>query len=258
MSCRLPYPVVEVLDIPICDLSSRDLINAMIKAAQKGEKMVAAYANVFGMNLAWENPGFTKFYQDADVVFCDGVGVKWGAWIAGKTLTNRLTPPDWIQDLACAAAENGLGMFLLGGEPGIAEKAAEWLQMQVPDLVVAGCFHGYFDKESGSPDNEAVLEKIREAEPSILLVGFGMPLQEEWIRDNLGKIQSNVIMTVGALFDWISGDKKRGPRWMTDHGMEWLSRLVIEPGRLWRRYLIGNPLFLLRAARWRVFKSRKT
>jgi len=257
MSIQLSCPVVEVLDIPICDITSKDLINTMVEAAVKEEKMVAAYANVFGMNLAWENRWFTRFYQDADVVFCDGVGVKWGAWLAGKPLTNRLTPPDWIEDLACAAAENGLSMFLLGGEPGIAEKAAEWLQLQVPGLVVAGCFHGYFDKGAGSPENETVLDKIREAEPSILLVGFGMPLQEEWIRDNLVQIQSNVIMTVGALFDWISGEKKRGPRWMTDHGMEWLSRLVIEPGRLWRRYLVGNPLFLLRVARWRVFESGK-
>ncbi|MBN1265960.1 MAG: WecB/TagA/CpsF family glycosyltransferase [Anaerolineales bacterium] len=257
MNCKLAFPRVELLDVPICDLSSADLISVMVDSARREETLLVTYANVYGMNLAWKQPWFTRFYQDADVVFCDGVGVQWGARLAGKTLHNRQTPPDWIESLALAAAENELSLFLLGGQPGIAEKAAGWLQSRVPGLVISGCYHGYFEKTPGAAQNEAVLEKIRIAQPSILLVGFGMPLQEEWIREYREQIRCSVIMTVGALFDWISGEKKRGPRWMTNNGLEWLSRLILEPGRLWRRYIIGNPLFLLRVLLARVGLSKK-
>jgi len=248
----LPFPVVELLDVPICDLSSADLIRVMVNAAEKGEDLLVAYANIHGLNLAFENPWFTRFYRDADLVFCDGVGVQLGARLAGSRIGNRLTPPDWIEDLAGAAAERGVSLFLLGGKPGIAEKAAAVLQSGVPGLNIAGCFHGYYDKTPGSSENEMVLEKIRQSQADILLVGFGMPLQEQWIRSQRMEIRSPVILTVGALFDWISGEQQRGPRWMTDHGLEWLSRLVVEPRRLWYRYLVGNPRFLLRVLRRRL------
>lgn len=142
-------------------------------------------------------------------------------------------------------------MFFLGSKPGIAEKAAQRLQERHPNLVIAGTHHGYFDKTPGSLENEAIIQQINAARPNILIVAFGMPLQEKWLMENWERIDANIALTGGAVFDYISGELARAPRWMTDNGLEWLGRLLIEPGRLWKRYVIGNPLFL-----WRILLQR--
>jgi N-acetylglucosaminyldiphosphoundecaprenol N-acetyl-beta-D-mannosaminyltransferase len=153
--------------------------------------------------------------------------------------------------LAQFAQAQGLSLFLLGAKPGVADQAAERLRQQFPDLRIVGRHHGYFDKTPGHPDNVTVLQQIDTARPDILIVGFGMPTQEQWLKDNWGQLNVKVALTGGAVFDYVSKNLARGPRWMTDHGLEWLARLLIEPRRLWRRYLIGNPVFL-----WRVLMQR--
>lgn len=101
------------------------------------------------------------------------------------------------------------------------------------------------------PANDAVIDRINAFHPEMLLVGFGMPLQELWIADHIERLNINVALSVGALFDFVSGNMKRGPRWLTDHGFEWLTRLVREPRRLGRRYILGNPRFL-----WIVLRQK--
>jgi len=100
-----------------------------------------------------------------------------------------------------------------------------------------------FDHET---EADEIIEKINQCNPNVVLVAFGAPIQEKWIHKNKDKINSNLIIGVGGLFDFYSGDKKRAPKWMRKVGFEWAYRLFLEPGRLWRRYLIGNPLFMLR------------
>jgi N-acetylglucosaminyldiphosphoundecaprenol N-acetyl-beta-D-mannosaminyltransferase len=146
-------------------------------------------------------------------------------------------------------------LFLLGARPGVADKAAANLRERFPGLRIVGTHHGYFDKAPGSPENEAVIREINAASPNILIVGFGMPLQERWLMDNWDRIEVNVALTGGAVFDYVSGELPRAPRWMTDHGFEWLGRLIIEPGRLWKRYLVGNPIFILRVLGQRIAQS---
>jgi N-acetylglucosaminyldiphosphoundecaprenol N-acetyl-beta-D-mannosaminyltransferase len=139
-------------------------------------------------------------------------------------------------------------MFFLGTQQPIVEKAARVLKESYPDLKILGVHNGFFDKEPKSLENEEVLSRINSVNPDILVVGFGMPLQEKWIMENLDRLQIKVVIPVGAFFDYLAGETPRAPRWMTDNGLEWLGRLIIEPRRLWKRYVIGNPLFI-----WRVF-----
>jgi N-acetylglucosaminyldiphosphoundecaprenol N-acetyl-beta-D-mannosaminyltransferase len=185
------------------------------------------------------------------LVFCDGAGVMLGARLLGHHIPERITYADWIWQLAEFAEPRGFTFFFLGARPGVADKAAASLKARYPALRVVGTHHGYFDKTPGSAENEAVIEQINAVKPNILIVGFGMPLQERWLRDNWDHIDANVALTGGAVFDYVSGELQRAPRWMTDNGLEWLGRLLIEPRRLWKRYLIGNPLFI-----WRVLKQR--
>ena len=115
---------------------------------------------------------------------------------------------------------------------------------------MVGTHHGYFGIDS--PHSERVLEHIAERRPDILLVGMGTPLQELWVDRWFDRLEAHVVWTVGGLFDYVSGRTPRAPHWMADHGLEWTFRLAMEPRRMWRRYLLGNPAFL-----WRVLEERR-
>ena len=166
-------------------------------------------------------------------------------------MPQRITYADWIWQLAEFAEARNFSLFFLGAQPGVADRAAARLKERFPRLRIVGTQHGYFSKEAGNAENESVVDRINRLRPNILIVGFGMPLQERWLMDNWDRIQADIGLTGGAVFDYVSGEVPRTSSWMTDHGLEWLGRLIIEPRRLWRRYLIGNPLFI-----WRVMKQR--
>jgi len=151
--------------------------------------------------------------------------------------------------------KKGHSLYLLGGAPGIAQKAGLMLSEKYPGLEIAGAHHGFFEKDGMA--NNIILSKINDRSPDILLVGFGSPLQEGWIHDNFERIDATVVWAVGGLFDFVSGNVRRGPRLMVDHGLEWLFRLIVEPGRLWKRYLIGNSLFVGRVLRMRFRLKRE-
>jgi N-acetylglucosaminyldiphosphoundecaprenol N-acetyl-beta-D-mannosaminyltransferase len=110
--------------------------------------------------------------------------------------------------------------------------------------MIVGWHHGYFDKEG--PENDRIVEMVGRVKPNLLFVGFGMPLQEHWIRANFERLSANAILPAGSMIEYASGQKATAPHWMAENGFEWLFRLVQEPGRLWGRYILGNPLFMLR------------
>jgi N-acetylglucosaminyldiphosphoundecaprenol N-acetyl-beta-D-mannosaminyltransferase len=251
LSLARHLPSVEVLGVRVHAISVRQLVSVVAQSIAQEERLIVAYVNAHALNLAYKLPWFRAFLNQSELVFCDGFGVKWGARLLGYHLPHRFTPPDWLGKLAQVAGSHGLTFFLLGARPGVAEKAAAVLQAQVPTLRVVGTHHGYFEKSPGHPDNEAVVQAINAARPDMLIVAFGMPTQEQWLHENWARLEAGAALTVGAAFDYLAGEVQRGPRWMTDHGLEWLSRLVVEPRRLWRRYLLGNPLFL-----WRVVRQR--
>jgi N-acetylglucosaminyldiphosphoundecaprenol N-acetyl-beta-D-mannosaminyltransferase len=224
-----------------------DEVLAWTELALAGKcQALIAYANVHAINLAQSHAPFRAALNSADIVFCDGQGLRVGAALLGYDLPERFTPPDWIDRLIGHCAAEGHAVFLVGGRPGVAERAAVRLRMCHPALQIAA-HHGYFHGASGGEDEAAAA--IREFRPALVLVGMGMPLQECWAAAQRAAGLVPVVMTVGALFDYLAGDVGRGPRWLTDNGLEWLCRLWYEPRRLWQRYLIGNPAFLMRIAR---------
>jgi N-acetylglucosaminyldiphosphoundecaprenol N-acetyl-beta-D-mannosaminyltransferase len=214
-----------------------------------GERGLVLNVNAHCLNLCYEDPKLRNFMNGARVVFCDGAGVMLAARILGRRIPERITYADWIWQLAGFAAARGFSLYLLGARPGVAREAARRLKERYPNLEIAGVHHGYFDHGAGSA---AVVEEINAAAPDILLVGLGMPLQERWLMENWQRLDVRVALTGGAVFDYASGRLRRGPRFLRDNGFEWLARLLAEPRRLWRRYLVGNPLFLLRVLRQRL------
>ena len=154
---------------------------------------------------------------------------------------------DWVRSLS----EQGdpLAAFIVDGlGTVVAEQAAARLRRRFPKIKIVGVRHGYFDKNPESAENAELVAVINQLRPNILIAGMGMPVQERWLMENWERLNVNVFLTGGAVFDYISGKLSRAPRWMTENGLEWLGRLLIEPRRLWKRYILGNPLFL-----WRVF-----
>ena len=244
MAKEVALPFVDVLGVRVHTLSLEDVIGHILRTVDEGNRAIVAYANVHAINLAFGHAEFRGFLNSADVVFCDGQGLRLGARLAGLRIPNRFTPPDWIHQLASECAKRGFSIYLLGARPGVATQAARRLERDVPGLRICGTHHGYFDKAPGHVENEQVIEAINAARPSILVVGFGMPLQELWLNRNWRRLNANVALPAGALLDYLAGGVPRAPRWLTDRGFEWLARLLIEPRRLWSRYLIGNPLFL--------------
>jgi N-acetylglucosaminyldiphosphoundecaprenol N-acetyl-beta-D-mannosaminyltransferase len=244
-------PSINIVGVKLTLLDWDSLLHVVAEVAASQQKVLVASGNTFSFNLAYENEWLRAFLNQADIVRLEGEGLRWGARILGYETPKRLVFADFVWDIARTSADNGFSFFLLGSRSGVAQRTADRLTEQFPTLKIAGINHGYFDKTSGSPENEAVIQQINAAKPNILFVGFGMPLQERWLRENWHRLDVNVTFTCGALFDYISGALRRSPQWLNDHGMEWLGRLIIEPRRLWRRYLIGNPLFL-----WRVVRQR--
>ena len=237
---------VNVLGVGVDPVTVGELHAGIKRLVESGERGTVLNVNANCLNLLYEDAALRGFFDDADLVFCDGAGVMLAARLLGGRIPERITYADWAWRLAAFAEAEGLSLFLLGAGPGVAERAAQRLRTRHPELEHLGGrarvlrSHARQQGERGGP------AEVNAAGPDILIVGMGMPLQERWLMENRTGIDAGVALTGGAVFDYVSGGLRRGPRLLTDNGFEWLARLLVEPRRLWRRYLIGNPLFLLR------------
>ena len=233
-----------VLDVPVDLGRPEDLLDRIRGWVGEGraEPRQVLYANAHVLNRALGDPELREALEQADLVTCDGVGVQLAARALDRPVPDRMTAADWIWGLAATCAQAGHAVFLLGSAPGVAQRAAQALEAACPGLRVAGHHHGFF--ALGSPEEDRVVEAINAARPGIVLVGMGTPKQELWIRRTAHRLDADVLWSVGALFDVVSGAVPRAPGVLTDHGLEWIFRLAIEPGRMWRRYLLGNPAFV--------------
>jgi N-acetylglucosaminyldiphosphoundecaprenol N-acetyl-beta-D-mannosaminyltransferase len=236
---------VSLLDIKIDALALDQLLLEINSSIQGEKKVVLSYVNIHGINLAFSYPWFRTILNRSYVTFCDGVGIKFAARLTGQKIPHRFTPPDFMGQICESSAHQGWKVFFLGARPGVAQRAAERLIEKFPNLKIK-THDGYFDKTRDCLENQCVITAVNDFQPQVLVVGFGMPLQEKWIFENLDDLNVNIAFPVGALFDYLSGEVWRAPRWVTDNGLEWLARLLVEPRRLWKRYVIGIPLFFLR------------
>jgi N-acetylglucosaminyldiphosphoundecaprenol N-acetyl-beta-D-mannosaminyltransferase len=243
---RTRWNQVSLLEVKIDVLSLDQLLSELHSCISREDRVILSYANVHAINIAFSTPWFRNFLNQSYLTFCDGVGIKMAARLTGQRISDRFTPPDFMNQICKDANTHGWKLFFLGARPGVAQRAADKLVTEFPGLQIM-THHGYFNKSQESFENHSVVEKINEFQPHILVIGFGMPMQEKWILENINSLDINIAFPAGALFDYMSGVVPRAPRWMTDHGFEWLGRLVVEPRRLWKRYILGNPLFV-----WRI------
>lgn len=235
----------QIFDIPIDLGRPADLLERITSWAgeRRGARRVM-YVNAHVLNQSQENPELHDALVNADLVYCDGYGVRLAAKAMEAEVPHRMTGADWVWGLSSLCETAELSIYLLGSDPGVAAEAAERLHRWYPRLRIAGTHHGYF--ELGSEHDQRVVEDINARRPDIVLVGMGSPKQEQWVQRHADELDTDVLWTVGALFDYVSGRVPRAPAWLADNGLEWIFRLAIEPNRMWRRYLLGNPVFVSR------------
>jgi N-acetylglucosaminyldiphosphoundecaprenol N-acetyl-beta-D-mannosaminyltransferase len=227
-----------------------ELLRRILGYAERGEHRRVSYVNAHVLNQSFGDAALRSALQRSDIVYCDGYGVRLATKAIGLPVPHRMTGADWIWGVAALCEATGRSLYLLGSDAGAAQEAAATLKRWYPRLKLCGAHHGYF--QIGTPHSERVVEHIAEQQPDVLLVGMGTPLQELWVDHYFDRLDARVVWTVGALFDYVSGRVPRAPHWMADHGLEWIFRLAVEPRRMWRRYLLGNPMFL-----WRVVNERQ-
>jgi len=235
----------RIFDIPVDLGQPAELIRRITGWVGSGRPARRVmYLNAHVLNQSRANPALREALEQADLVYCDGYGVRLAAKALDAEIPHRMTGADWIYGLAALCELGGQSVYLLGAEPGVTAEAARRLDRWYPRLRIAGTHHGYFD--IGSAHDDRVVEDINARKPDIVLVGMGTPKQELWVAHNAAHLETDVVWTVGALFDYVSGRVPRAPRWLADNGLEWIFRLAIEPQRMWRRYLLGNPVFISR------------
>jgi N-acetylglucosaminyldiphosphoundecaprenol N-acetyl-beta-D-mannosaminyltransferase len=238
----------RIFDIPIDLGRPSDMLRRITSWAAPehaaGPPRRVMYVNAHVLNQSAEIPELRAALERADLVYCDGYGVRLAAKALEAEIPHRMTGADWIWGLSALCEAQGRSLYLLGSEPGVAGEAAKRLTRWYPDLHIAGHHHGYF--ETGSPHDQRVVEDINDKRPDIVLVGMGSPKQELWVERHATDVGTSVVWTVGALFDYVSGRVPRAPAWLADNGLEWIFRFAMEPQRMWRRYLLGNPQFVSR------------
>jgi N-acetylglucosaminyldiphosphoundecaprenol N-acetyl-beta-D-mannosaminyltransferase len=244
---------VSVIGVSVDPLTAADLSERVERILQNGSSATLAYVHVHGINLAYSDSTLAKFFNSTDITYCDGEGVRLGAKALGYRIPERIALTDWVWDLLRICGVRGARVYMLGSHSDVVEEAARVIKERYPTLNLVGYHHGYFEKEGSA--SEKVVEEINRLQPDVLLIGFGMPLQEHWLLRYRSRLRVNLVLTAGSCFDYVSGRKKRCPRWMAQHGLEWLFRFVQEPRRLFKRYVIGNPLFLARVL-WAAVSQR--
>lgn len=227
-----------------------DLIHGIIVEGKQTESIF--FVNPDCLNKTFADSSYRTILQNADYVFPDGIGLTIACKILRNPLRENVNGTDMLPFLCAMAAENGHSLFLLGGKPGVAETMALNLRGKY-QVEIAGTQHGFFDRAT---ENDSVIQAINASGADIVLVAFGAPLQEKWISENGSKLRASVAMGVGGLFDFYSENTRRAPRWLREIGLEWVYRIMQEPGRMWKRYVVGNPLFLLRVLVWKVRLSK--
>lgn len=199
-----------------------------------------------------KDEAFRRAYSGADLILTDGMPLVWISGLLGTPIREKVSGSDLFPKLCERAAARGLTMFFLGAAEGVAAEAAENMQRKYPGLQVKGVYSPPFGFERDEAESERIVGIVKEAAPQILILALGSPKQEIFISENLKRMDVPVSLGLGAALDFAAGNIPRAPGWMQRCGLEWLFRLMREPRRLFRRYLIDDMrIFALTARYWR-------
>ncbi len=243
---------VDIGGIKIDDYGFDQAVELTIShALSNGSPEFIVTPNAMHIVTLQQDDHFREVYRRAFLVVPDGVSLLWAAKFLRSPLNGRVNGTDFFETLCAVACSKQLKVFLLGGRPGAADKAAEVLRDRNPGLQIVGTYCPPFGFESNAEELVLIDTKIKKAAPHLLFVGLGAPKQENWIYAHYQEIGVPISVGIGVSFELVAGMVKRAPVWMQKCGLEWFFRLLEEPTRLWKRYLVGNPQFI-----WLILKQR--
>lgn len=238
--------MTSVLEINIHETSYADATARICSWAVAGESRVVYASNVHVLMEAWDSQDFRKKVNGADLVTPDGMPLVWMMRIKGHRDQKRVYGPTLMLHVLEAAAKENIPVGFYGGKPEVLETLVRRMKERFSGLRVPFSMSPPFATMSTDKDKR-IVESINRSGTRILFVGLGCPKQEIWMASQRGKVRA-VMLGVGAAFDFHAGVKPQAPAWIQQAGLEWLFRLVTEPRRLWKRYLIHNPRFIALAA----------
>lgn len=230
---------VRFLGIETDVITKGELIDFVLCAIDDGRRVVIGNHNLHSIYLFPRHSRFRAFYAIADRIFVDGMGVIAIGRVLGARLGrhHRITFLDFEAELLSALAARACRVYCLGARSGVPERAADAFRARYPGLKIM-THHGYFDATAGSSENEAILGQIERMRPHLLMVGMGMPRQEQWIAENRTRLHANVTMSLGGFMDFYGGAISAPPRWLGPIGLEWAYLLLTAPRRGAHRYLL--------------------
>jgi N-acetylglucosaminyldiphosphoundecaprenol N-acetyl-beta-D-mannosaminyltransferase len=234
---------IRLLGVEIDDVDMNgavSMIEAEVAARSGG---YAVTPNVDHLVKLQKDAEFKKIYDGAACVFADGMPLLWAGKFLGTPFRAKISGSDLFPELCRVAAEKGYRLFFMGGRPGAADKAARVLIEKYPGLIVAGTYCPPMGFEKEPAENAKIVQMIRDARTDILFVGLGAPKQEKWVYDHRVEYGAGVSIGIGVTFEFVAEMVKRAPVWMQNAGLEWLWRLIMEPRRLWKRYLVDDSQF---------------
>lgn len=229
---------IEVLGCPMDVASMDSTVNTIKCAVSAGRFTQHVVVNVAKLVNMRDDPQLKESVHSCDIINIDGMGVVLGARFLGYSVPERVAGVDLFHELLKMSQENQFSVFLLGATDEVVSKATSNILELYPNLIVAGHHHGYFWN-----DEETLVNKIRTSGAKLLFVAITSPKKENFINRWRNQLGVDFVMGVGGTFDVVAGKVKRAPKWMQQYGLEWLYRVIQEPGRMWKRYLTTNLKF---------------
>ena len=238
-------PRVNVLGVGISAINLRSAGDAIHEAVAERRKGYVCVTGVHGVSEAQQDPAFKDILNQSFLTTPDGMPMVWCGWKEGRKEMDRVYGPDLMLQVLEEGVTRKVRHFLYGGRDGVAGTLKAKLEAKFPGVIITGCYTPPF-RDLTSEEFSSLQERIRSERPDIVWVGLGCPKQERLMPKFLPLLDTTLMFGVGAAFDFHSGTVPQAPHWMQRSGMEWFFRLTKEPRRLWKRYLVYNPLFIAR------------
>lgn len=233
----------KILGVNVAAVQISDVIRQMDEwIEEKSLGHYIAVTNTHVVTESWFNPEYKNVLNSADFVVPDGMPLVWLGRLGGYSMKRRVYGPELMETFFQEIGRKHRH-FIYGGKPGIPERLMNNLSKSYPGLEFVGSYSPPFRPLTADEDRE-IVDMINDLEPDVVWVGLGAPKQEKWMYDHRNSLRVPLMVGVGAAFDFLAGEKSQAPSLFRENGFEWLWRLMSEPKRLWRRYLLYGPLFI--------------